>query len=136
MALQSLLWEATLENMDARSAEMTELQELLTAKDAESSELRTKNSKLVDELSWVKTQNATGGTISDDLMSVADSCDRPLKRAKVARLGKDTSTTPSMTAFPAMPAEWEDHKSRCETLTLETSVFLGWPLRQKSCAKS
>lgn len=77
----------------------------LTARNAVLLEFCTKTSKLADVLGRVKTQNASGGTASDDLKSVVDSSERLSKRAKVARPCEDLSTTTSTAAFSALLAE-------------------------------
>lgn len=58
VALQSALGNATLEGMDARMMERTELQEQLAAKDAALSGLLSQNAEFSDELRRVKAQNA------------------------------------------------------------------------------
>lgn len=54
VALQSSLRKATLEEMDAHTAEKAELQEQPMAKRAELSELLSKNGELANELRRVK----------------------------------------------------------------------------------
>lgn len=55
MALQSSLWEATLEELEARTEKMAEIQEQLVAKDAELSGLLSRIGEPVDELRQIKT---------------------------------------------------------------------------------
>lgn len=77
VALQSSLRETTLQEKNAHTTEIAELQEQLTAKSTKLYELCAKNGKLADELSRIKTQNAAGGTGSDNLKSVAGIFERP-----------------------------------------------------------
>lgn len=98
VALQSSLRAASLVDKDAREAGLSMLREQLTAKDAVLSELAARSRKLADKLSRAKTHSGNGGTVLDGLESAADDCERPLKRAKVARSCEDSSTTPSTAA--------------------------------------
>lgn len=102
---------------------MVELQEQLTAEGANFLEFCTKNIKLADELSRVKTQNATGGTALDGLKLVVEFCERPSKRAKMAHPCKDTSTKPSTAALLALLAERKDFNNRCKTLISENQCI-------------
>lgn len=76
VTLQSSLWEAALEEMNAHTVEIAELQEQLTAKSAELSELLAKNSELSAGISRVKAQNVAGSTVLDNLKLVAGNCER------------------------------------------------------------
>lgn len=51
VALQKTLWNATLEDLDTRTAEVAKLHGQLRAKNAELSELNTKSRRLATELS-------------------------------------------------------------------------------------
>lgn len=88
-------------------------------------ELFVKNGKVADALSRVKLQTAAGDTVSDDLKSIAGSCGRPSKRAKLARPYKNLSTTSSMAALSALLAERQDYKIRCERLTIGNQCISG-----------
>lgn len=47
----------------------------------------------------MKSHHAAGGTVSDDLKSVASACERPASCAKMTRSCKESSTTPLIAAF-------------------------------------
>lgn len=64
-------------------------------------------------------------TVLDDLILVARACERPAKRGEVTRSCIESSTTPSTTAFSALLNDGEDHKSRCELITLANHCIFG-----------
>lgn len=88
-------------------------------------ELCAKNGDLADKVSQLKMPNAAGGIVLDHRKSVAGSCERPLKRAKVARSCKNSFTTPFTVALLALLAERETHKNCCEALILKNQCILG-----------
>lgn len=64
---------------------MTALQKQLTSKIDNFLPLSVEHVKLADELSRVKSQNTAEITVSDDLKSVVEVCERPAKLAKKIR---------------------------------------------------
>lgn len=66
----------------------------------------------------MKLRNAAGATVSNELKSVAGACERPTKRARLMCQRKESSTTPSSTAFLAPMAERVDFESCFEPLDL------------------
>lgn len=119
LPLPSSLRKSAPGETDSPTAEIAELQEQLTAKSIELPEMLAKNGELASELRRLEVQSAAGGTVSDNGRLVAGSCARPSKRAEVARPCKDSFTTPSTAALPALLAERKDYMNRCETSTLE-----------------
>lgn len=134
LALKPSLRKAALE-IDAHTAGIPELQVQLMAKSAKLLELCAENGKLGDKLSHAKAQNTGGGTVSDDLESVAGSCERPLRREKAARLCENPSTTPSTAVFSALLGEKEDYKNRCETSLVENHCIPGLAAEVKKLRK-
>lgn len=135
MALQLSLREATLKEMDACTSETAEIPEQLTPKGAELSQLTEKHRELSEKLNRMKTQNAADPTVVNDQKSVAGGCERPNKRAVMARQCKESSTTPSTAAFSALLADREDYKNCCEALTIENHCIPGLASEAKKLNK-
>lgn len=96
--------------MDTQTTEVTFLQEQLAERSAELSQLSAKHVKLVEEFGRVELQSAAGPTASDDLKTVAGTCERPAKCAKMTRQCKVSSTASSTAVFLALLAERDDFK--------------------------
>lgn len=105
--------------MDTHTPEIVELQEQLTAKIAELSQLSAKHSMLTDELSRVKSQNAAGTAVLNNLKSIGKNYERPNRSARVTLQCKESYTTPSTAEFSALLAERKDYKNCFEALSLE-----------------
>lgn len=131
MALQSLLWEPALEEMNAYTAEIAGLQEQLTAKGAKLLELFSVNRELAYVLSQAKARNAAGTTVSVHLNSVAGSCERPSKHAKMAQPCEDSFITPSTAPFSAPLVDREGYRNRCETLPIANQCISGLAVEAK-----
>lgn len=95
IALPTMLRKATQGTMDTHTAEIAELQEQLTANGAELSKSSVKHSELIDELTRVKSQSATGGIVLKDRKSAAGNFEPSMKRSRMARQPKESSATPS-----------------------------------------
>lgn len=135
VVLQTGLQETTQEEMDAQTVEVAELQEQLVSTNAELSQLPATRGERNDELRRMKLHHASGATVSGDLMLVAGVCERPEKRAKMTRLREVSSSTLPMPAFSALLTERDYLQNLFEEFTVNTRVFLGLPLKRKSCEK-
>lgn len=91
-ALQLTLLEDAWEGRDTEKAAIAKLQEQLTAISAESSRLSAKQSALTNEFSRVKLQKAAEPATLYNLKSVAGSCERHEKRARMTRQDGESYT--------------------------------------------
>lgn len=73
----------------------------------------------------MKSQNLAGATVLDDPKLDAGNRERPNKRALVAHLCKEWSSTPSTAAFAVFSAERKDYRSCCEAFALENQCISG-----------
>lgn len=73
--------EAARVEMDAHTAKVAGLKQQLAAENAKLLQLAAKHGELHDELLRVNSQRAVGATVSGDLKSFAEACERPAKRA-------------------------------------------------------
>lgn len=87
--LQPALPEAAPNKMDAQTTEMKELQELLEAKSAKLLQLSARHGDMADKLRRVKSQNAAGATVSNDLKSTVEACEHPTNRSKMTSQCKE-----------------------------------------------
>lgn len=85
--------------------------------------MSAKQGELTDELSRVKSHYGAGATMSVDLKSVTDACERPTKRAKMTSSCREPTTTPSTAAFLALLAKRIYPKNRCEALARESQCI-------------
>lgn len=103
--------------METQATKMTVSQQL-TAINIKQTQISAMQIELTDKSSHVKLQDATEGTVSDDLRLVAEACDCPAKHAEMTRQCRNYSATTTTAAFLALLAKRGDLKNCCETLTL------------------
>lgn len=84
-ALRLMLWEAARDRRILKQWRIAELQEQLSAKSDDLSNLSAKHSELTNELNCAKLRSASAVTILDDRNLVAGSCERLTKQARAAR---------------------------------------------------
>lgn len=87
--------------------------------------MSVKHGDLTNKLSDMKSENAAGADVLDDLKSVAGNCERPKTRAKVAGQCEEPSTTALTAAFLVQLAEWVDYKNFYEASTIENQCIHG-----------
>lgn len=121
--------------MDAQFVEMAKLPELLAAKNSIIMQLLAKHGELTNKVNLVKTQHASGATVSDDLSPVARAYTRHSQHASMARLCKESLTTPPTASLLSLLAEKDNRENYCEALTLESQCIPGLSPRQTSCER-
>lgn len=112
--------------MDSHTAEIAEIQERLTAKGADLSQLASKHRKQAVELIRVKLLNTAGATVLDDLELVAENCERSNKRPMVTHKCRKSYTTSHTAGLSAPLVVGENYKNRSEALTVEVQFVSGF----------
>lgn len=105
--------------------EITKLQKRLATKSAQLAQSLEKIGELNDELSREKLQHAPKATVLEHLRSVAETCERPVKRVKVSQLCENSSSTSSTVAFLALLSEKDDFKPCRKALALKNQCIHG-----------
>lgn len=129
VVLQSGLWKAAREEIDAQTVKIKELQERLAVVSAELSQLSAIHGKLTDDLSRVKSQRAADATVSYDQKSIAGVHERLIRRAKMTRKWEESSTTLLIATFLVLLVQWDVHKNRCEVLAMKNKCMYTWASR-------
>lgn len=137
MALQLAISKSAWEEIDAQARKVTALKEQLASRSVRLSQPSAKHAELTNILIIVKLQCAAEDTVSADLKSVAVSCGRPAKRAKIMHRCKDGTAAPFVAAFLALFAEWDDFKICFYLLTLKNQCIYGSATEtEEFCEKS
>lgn len=106
--------------IETQVSEITALQRQLAAKSTNLSQLTAKSVVLTIDVGRLKLHSAAGETVPKELMSDAETRERPAKHAKVTRWCAECSAISSTAAFSALLSERGGFKSRCEALTFES----------------
>lgn len=87
--------------------------------------LHENHTKLTDELVRLRIRSANRMSVTAELQSTAENCERLVKLAKAVRRSESSSSAPSTAVCLALLAKWGQPKRRCNEVALDIQGIPG-----------